>query len=274
MIHMPRAVRRRRSGRMSRSSGFAAACISLLVLVAGCASDQGAMPPGNVQPDRFLFDRGTEALNDEDWLEAREYFRQLVDGYPQSPFRADAKLGIGDAFLGQGTTEARTQAIGEFREFLTFYPTHQRADYAQYKLAMAYYYQMRGPERDQTPTKEAIREFEVFVERYPNSQLLEEVRARLRESRDRLSESEYRVGLFYFRAGWLPGAIDRFNALLDQDPEYTRRDAVYYHLAESLMRSGKPAEALPYYERLIKEFERSEYLEQAWRRVGELKTDS
>ena len=43
-------------------------------------------------------------------------------------------------------------AINEFREFLSFYPTHQRADYAQFKLGMAHFYQMRGagarPDRD------------------------------------------------------------------------------------------------------------------------------
>ena len=53
----------------------------------------------------------------------------------------------------------------------------------------------------------------------------------------------------------VPGAIDRFRDVLANDPEFTRRDAVYYHLAESLYRTDKKAEALPYYERLLREFE-------------------
>ena len=53
---------------------------------------------------------------------------------PQSPYRPDAKLGIGDTYLGEGTREALVLAINEFREFLSFYPTNPRADYAQYKL--------------------------------------------------------------------------------------------------------------------------------------------
>ena len=36
-------------------------------------------------------------------MNARTYFQQIVDGYPQSPFRPDAKLGVGDAYLGEGT---------------------------------------------------------------------------------------------------------------------------------------------------------------------------
>ena len=62
-----------------------------------------------------------------------------------------------------------------------------------------------------------------------------EVKAKLREARDRLSESDYLVGYFYFRQRWYPGAIDRFKALLKDDPEYTGRDAVFFHLAESLV---------------------------------------
>ena len=47
---------------------------------------------------------------------------------------------------------------------------------------------------------------------------------------------------------------------------------MYFHLAESLRLTDKKAEALPYYERLLKEFEQSEYLEEARKRVAELKT--
>ena len=50
----------------------------------------------------------------------------------------------------------------EFREFLQFYPTNPRADYAQYKLAMSHFRQMRAPERDQTETRDALREFAEF----------------------------------------------------------------------------------------------------------------
>jgi hypothetical protein len=59
--------------------------------------------------------------------------------------------------------------------------------------------------------------------------------------------------------------------VLQNDPEYTNRDAVYFHLAESLVLTEKKAEALPYYERLLREFERSEYLDRSQKRIAELK---
>jgi hypothetical protein len=60
--------------------------------------------------------------------------------------------------------------------------------------------------------------------------------------------------------------------VLKQDPEFTNRDAVYFYLAEALLKANQKTEALPYYERLIEEFQQSEYLADATRRIAELKT--
>jgi outer membrane protein assembly factor BamD len=200
-----------------------------------------------------------------------------MDSYPQSTYRADAKLGLADTYLGEGSAESDVLAANEYREFISFYPTHKRAYYAQFKLGMCHFYQMHGPDRDQTETHEAIAELTALVQRYPTKDvnpLLDEGRARLREARDRLSDSDYRVAYFYLKTQkYAPAAIDRFNAILKGDPEYTRRDAVYFFLAQALLKVNRPAEALPYLDRLVAEFETSEYLEQAKKLAETLKAD-
>ena len=248
-----------------------AASLALALFLAGCATSSTKVPVGTLEPDKFLWEKGTAALNDRKWFSAREFFETLNETYPQSPYRADAKLGIGDSRVGEGSAEGFVLAQNEFREFLAFYPTHRRADYAHFKLAMTHFYQMHGPERDQTETREAIRELTAFLERFPRSSIVPEAQEKLREAKDRLSQSEYRVGFFYFRNKWYPGAIERFVAVLKADPQFTNRDAVYFHLGECLMKIERPAEALPYYDKLIAEFETSEYLENAKKRVDEIK---
>jgi outer membrane protein assembly factor BamD len=251
------------------------AAVGAVALLSACATNtRGGVPTGTTEPDKFLFDKGTAALEQKKWLTAREFFKQVTETYTASPYRPDAKLGIGDTYLGEGTAEALVLAINEFREFLSFYPTNRRADYAQFKLGMAHFKQMRHPQRDQTETREAVKEFEAFVARYPASSLMPEARAKLREARDRLSESDYLVGYFYYRQKWYPGAIDRFKSLLKEDPAYTGRDALYYYLADSLAKTRREAEALPYLERLVQEFEQSAYLVEAQKRIAELKTQA
>jgi hypothetical protein len=48
---------------------------------------------------------------------------------------------------------------------------------------------------------------------------------------------------------------------------------VYYYLAESYLKLRRDAEALPYYERLVEEFTKSEFLDEARTRIAELKTE-
>lgn len=254
-----------------RSCRLLAAGLALAAATACASSGRGAVPPGTLRPDQFLFDRGTTELNEKHWLTAREFFRQLTESYTQSPLRPDAKLAVGDTYLGEGTAESYVLAINEFQEFLSFYPTNPRADYAQFKLGVAHFSQMRSPQRDQTETRNAVREFDAFIQRYPNSSLMPEVRTKLREARDNLGEWEFEVGRHYLRIRWYPGAIDRLMTLLKQDPEYSHRDAVYFYLGESLIRAKREAEALPYLERLVEEFEKSEYLGEARKRIATLK---
>ena len=110
---------------------------------------------------------------------------------------------------------------------------------------MTHFEQMRAPERDQTETQAALKEFQTFFDRYPMSPLMEEVRMKWREARDRLSRAEFRVGFHYFRIKWYPGAIPRFRHLLEEDPMFGGRDEVYFYLAESLARTDKKPEAIP-----------------------------
>jgi outer membrane protein assembly factor BamD len=246
--------------------------LGIALTVTGCGASRDKVPAGTAEPDKFLYERGTAAVADKKWLTAREFLQTLIDTYPQSTYRADAKLALGDSFLGEGSPAAQVMAINEYREFLSFFPTHPRADYAQFKLGMSHFQQMAKAGRDQTETREALKELEGFFERFPNSALMPEARQKYREARDRLGQSEYLVGLTYYRLKWYPGAISRLQELLKTDPEFTFRDGAYYYLAESLVKVNRQAEALPLLERLVKEFETSEFLEKAQLRVTELKT--
>ena len=244
-----------------------------LVFTVGCAgtTSRQVVPAGTQEPDRFLFDKGDTALKAKRWLTAREYFKQVVETYTQSPLRPDAKLAVGDTYLEEGGADNLVLAMNEFREFLSFYPTNKRADYAQYKLGMTHFKQMRASERDQSETRDAIREFQTLIVRYPASSLMPEAKARLRESLDRIAGADFQVGLFYYRQKWYPGSIDRFSAILKNDPNYSSRDKVYFYLAESYMKVKREAQALPYYEKLVIEFPKNEHLQDAQKRIAELK---
>jgi outer membrane protein assembly factor BamD len=248
--------------------------VSLATLCTACHSsnvDPTLPPAGTVNPDQFLFDRGTAAMARKHYLEAREYFRKIVDSYPQSPRRAEAKLGMGDSYLNENRIDADILAINEYREFIQFYPTHPKDDYAQYEICVAQGRQILSAERDQTATAEAVKQDDLFLDRYPASPYRPDVEKLRRAAQDRLSDHELRVGIFYFRLKGYGGAADRFNYLLAHDPSYTSRDVVYFYLAESLVAVKLEPAALPYYQKVVTEFPNSKYVDASKKRLAALK---
>ncbi|HXT69870.1 MAG TPA: outer membrane protein assembly factor BamD [Vicinamibacterales bacterium] len=248
-------------------------CAALAALMLTACGPKIRVPNvGEADADKFLYDRGTEFLNKKNWINAREYFRRIIDSYPRSPYREEAKLGIGDTFIGEGRIDALILGANEFREFLTYFPRSPRADYAQYRLGYAQFKQMLGAQRDQTATHDAIRELKRFLDAYPDSKYRPEVVKLHRQARDRLSEADFKVGLLYHRIRNYRGAIMRFNEIIKTDPEYTKRDEVFYYLGETLRKIQLYAEALPAYDRVVKEFDaKSKYHPKAQKRIEEVK---
>jgi outer membrane protein assembly factor BamD len=240
-----------------------------VLLAAGCGGGRKPLPvAGSMDADRFLYEYGADALKRKKWLEAREYFRRLIDTYPRSQFRVDAKLGIGDSYLGEGRSDSLVLAANEFREFLTLAPLSDRADYAQYRLAYSQVRQMLNPQRDQTATREALKELDRFKQAYPKSKHMKEVEVLYRQARDRLSDHEYQVGLFHFRNRLYLGALARFNIVMEEDPGYTRKDAVIFYLGETYNRILRPAEAKAMYELLLKDYPKSKFAKDAKKRLA------
>ena len=264
-----------RARRYKRISVSVAAVITITAI--GCGGNELELNPIEDAADTVLFERGEEALADENWNRAREYFVTIRDNYPQSLLRDQARLRIIDTYEGENNEVAYTSALTELREFQRLYPpTHELAPLAQFKIAMVFYNQMKRPEREQTQTRAAIYEFEQFISDYSetaDAEMITDARAKLRESRDRLSEASFIVGRFYYRIRNYLGAMDRFREILDDDPGYTRRDVVYYYLADSLAINGFDNEALPMFERLISEFPDSEYVSEATQQITSLKTE-
>ena len=258
-----------RSGAVHRLSVLIACVLTGSVIA--CGSRSVDIPePGAIEADRLLFERGSAAIDEADWLLAREYFIQIRDNYPQSQYRAEALLQIGDTYEGEASAEAFVRALDGFQDFLSLYPTHPRAAYAQYKLGLVHFHQMNRPERDQSETLAAIREFEAFISRFPDHELMPQVLQALRGARDRLSEHDFLVGRYYLRFQNYAGAVSRFRQILDNDPDYSGRDEVYFHLGEALVEVNQIAEAIPYYARILDEFDTSEYAAEASQRLAEL----
>ena len=195
------------------------AAFAAALTASSCGGKSDEALPAAAQGDERLSAMGRQALEDKKWTEARGYFQQLIDSYPRSQLAGDARLGIADSYFNQSGSGNLILAIAEYRDFLTFFPNHPRADYAQFQIASGHYRQVRSPDRDQEPTELAVEEFEKLIELYRNSRYAEEGREILEECYERLAESEFNIGWFYLKTRkHCRASIPRFQKVVDDLP--------------------------------------------------------
>lgn len=245
---------------MSRLSTSIPALAVMALLAAACGSKTVDMTILSSPNDGIVWAAGDKAFKRQDWAAARQYFKRIVDAFPQSEHQPDARIAVADSYFEEGGTANYVLAASAYHEFLTLYPQHPRSDYAQFRAAESYFKQHNSPDRDQTQTKKALEEYEKLLDIYPESKLVEETRGRIRECRQIMARAHFLVGYFYQRGrqAWR-SAIGRFETIINEYPDYDQFDEVLYRYAECLAASGRYGEALPQLARLEQEYPKSPY---------------
>ena len=240
------------------------AAAALAALLPSCSSrsiDVGALSSAS---DQIVWDAAQKSIEREEWENARQYLKRIVDAFPQSEHQAEARVALADSYFEEGGTGNYVLAVSSYREFLTLYPQHPRSDYAQFRAAESYFKQKNSPDRDQTATEQALEEYQRLLDVYPDSKFVEQTRQRIHECRQILARSHYLVAYFYQRGrqAWR-SAIGRYQTIVSDYPDYEKLDEVLFRLSECLGAAGRYGEALPLLARLEKEYPDSAFLTQA-----------
>jgi len=221
--------------------------------------------------DQVIWEAAQKSAEKKNWEAARQAYKRIIEGFPQSEFGPAARLALADSYFQEGGTGSYILAVAQYRDFLTLYPSHPRSDYAQLQVAESYFKQKNSPDRDQTPTERALEEFVRLRDIYPQSQYLARAKERIDECRRNLADAEFRVGFFYQRTRQAyRSAIGRYEAILSRYPEFDRLDEVLYRLAECLSISGRAAEARPHLAHLLEKYPQSSFADSARKLMSDL----
>ncbi|TFG76768.1 MAG: outer membrane protein assembly factor BamD [Thermodesulfobacteriales bacterium] len=167
---------------------------------------EGALEQMNEDPGGFPW-----IFNGKDHETILKYLKEVQLRYTYSPYATLAELRTGDVFFEQGDYE---QAAVEYEEFIKRHPGHQEASYATYQLAISYYRQILSPDRDPTTTREALKWFNIFIEKYPDSPLVAKAEQRVVKCRQRLAKREIYIGNFYNKRKNYKAAVHRYGLVV------------------------------------------------------------
>jgi outer membrane protein assembly factor BamD len=189
------------------------------------------IPNASEEPDKVLYDRALNDLKAGRYTEGRLALQTLINTYPDSEYLAKAKLSVADSYYKEGGTSNTTQAISEYKDFITFFPFLDEAAYAQMQVGMAHYRMMEKADRDSTQAQSAEDEFQAFILKYPQSPLLPRAEQYLREVQEVLGDGEFKIARYYYVKTDYRAAAARLVEVTDRYPLYSQTDEALWMLA-------------------------------------------
>lgn len=166
------------------------------------------------------------------------------------------------------------EARGEYKRFLELHPTHPLAAFAQYRMGMCDFYQILSVDRDPSPVRKALSDFQKVIDEYPDSPYVSKAEKKVTYCRDRLSRVHFYVGSFYYRTKRYKAASYRFHTILLKYPDSAQYDRAEYYFALSKFHLKERDQAARLLGKLIQQFPRSKYARKSrillsyWKREG------
>lgn len=155
-----------------------------------------------------FFEEAKTALREERWSKAVQLYEKLEARYPFGPHATQAQIDIAYAYYKNNEPDSALAAVDRF---IKLNPAHPNVDYAYYLRGLINY--NRGisfvdrfvptdpSQRDPGSAREAYRQFQELVAKFPNSRYAEDSRKRVTALRNNLGMYELHVADFYMRRG-------------------------------------------------------------------------
>ena len=189
------------------------------------------------------YQEGLEALEGRDVLFAAKKFNEAEILFPQGEWAAKSALMAAYSYY---TQDYYFDAIAELERFIKVYPLHEDLQYAYYLLAICYYEQIVDEKKDLQSIIKAKKNFQIIIERYPNSEYAIDSDFKLDLINDILAAKEMYIGRYYFeRKKWI-AAINRFREIVDNYDTTIYAEEALHRLVEVYYVLGLTDEAEKY----------------------------
>lgn len=151
-----------------------------------------------------------------DYKDSIESFTTLKDWYPFSKYAILAEMKIGDAHY---ELQEYDEAIEAYQEFETLHPNNDAIPYIIYRTGLCWYERIKKKDKDQSPARKAIAEFQRLINQFPDDPYAVEAGKKIAACRGQLAAHEAFIGHYYFKAEKYKAALKRFEYVFANYPE-------------------------------------------------------
>jgi outer membrane protein assembly factor BamD len=229
--------------RSARVAAVVLAAIAGSSLITACQNDPDidiTKLTAETDPPDVLYNQGLANLNAGKTTEAARKFEAIDKQHPFSEYARKAL--VMNAFVAYRNGQYQ-DAINSTNRYLNLYPQSEDAAYAQYIQGLAYTKQIPSVTQDQRPAAKAIEAMQVVVDKYPDSEYVDDAQAKIRFARDQLAGKEMQVGRYYLERKEYLAAISRFRTVVERYPTTNQVEEALARLVEAYYAMGVTGEA-------------------------------
>jgi outer membrane protein assembly factor BamD len=194
----------------------------------------------NLEPADQLYNQGLANLEKGRVVEASRKFDAVDRQHPYSEFARKSLVLGAFANYRQGRYP---EAITAAKRYVTLYPTDREAAYAQYIIGLCYFRQIPDVTRDQADSRRTVAAMTELVERYPDSEYVEDAKTKIRFARDQIAGKEMQVGRYYLERREYLASIKRFRNVVEQFSNTRHTEEALARLTEAYFAMGLATEA-------------------------------
>ncbi|MBN2890817.1 MAG: outer membrane protein assembly factor BamD [Bacteroidales bacterium] len=179
------------------------------------------------------YEKAREYYDAEKYLKALDLYEQLVPFYRGQTRGAEVYFMYCMSNYQSGDY---LYAGYHFKSFYTMYPYTPFAEQALFLSAYCYYLDSPRWSLDQEPTTDAISQFQLFLSKFPKSNLVDSCNNLVDTLRYKLEEKSFRAAKLYYDMGYFSAATIALNNSIKDFPDSHFREEIYYYIAKSDMK--------------------------------------
>ncbi|PSQ62827.1 MAG: outer membrane protein assembly factor BamD, partial [Bacteroidetes bacterium QH_1_61_8] len=186
--------------------------LALVVGLIGCSGSQRVTHNSPKQ----AYEKGMEQFEKENYDRALRYFRGVLSYGRGNEWGPDAQFQLA---MTQRKKGKYLVAANEFKRFTQLYRNNQKVPRAEYERARAYYSRSPDYQLTQTDSRKAIDLFQLFIERYPDHELVPDAQAKIDKLRAKLAHKQFAAGKLYERRDMWRAATRSYEDVFDTYPD-------------------------------------------------------
>ena len=198
------------------------------MLLSGCATKDNFLFNSSNQDPKYIYAKGHESLQNEDYTQAIQTLKVLNSHYP---FKKYTELGNLDLIYAYYQKNDLEMVLALANKFISHYPQSKQLAYIFYMKGVAKFNKPRAFLKSSWLHSKTQHNYQLYMQSVfhlqrsvhlnPNSHFAEDAIRRILYIRNIMSEHQYHIATFYFTHKAYIAAINRAKIIVEKYPQST-----------------------------------------------------